>query len=162
MQGMPVREIWEMFSMAHSPFRSGVHLVVLRSGSPATFRLRQFHPSYSHMLPLYGRLCRALCSLISAVIGVSALQAQNPAIFIKYSTGQAVTGTVASAATTPIAAPGSGWAYSAAAPTDGTTWNVILRPNPLISSSTNTPTGIYVCNSADHIGLTSATGSATG
>lgn len=90
------------------------------------------------------------------------LSAQTaPSVFVTLSTGQvAANATPTSATTTTIAAPGSGWGFSAAAPVPGTTWNVIQRPNPSIptgNNGTNT-TGLKVFNSANNIALSSATG----
>ena len=83
-------------------------------------------------------------------------------VFINLSTSQGSSGaTPSTASTITINAPGSGWNYSAAAPVDGTTWNNILRPNPLIGSNSTSSTGQYICNSADGIALTSPDGSPT-
>ncbi|MEY4487847.1 MAG: hypothetical protein RIQ79_355 [Verrucomicrobiota bacterium] len=106
----------------------------------------------------------SLGSLALALSGATALRAQSaPAIFVTLSTAQVTSGTTPTAATTTtIAAPGSGWAYSAAAPVAGTTWNIIQRPNPLIPTGANSTAtlGLKVCNSANNISLTSATGTA--
>jgi pectin methylesterase-like acyl-CoA thioesterase len=113
----------------------------------------------NHLKTLLG-----LGSLALALCAATALRAQSaPAIFVTLSTAQVASGTTPTAATTTtIAAPGTGWAYSAAAPVAGTTWNVIQRPNPLIPTGTGDTSrlGLKVCNSANNIALTSATGTA--
>lgn len=95
-----------------------------------------------------------ICSVVSA---------QVPAIFVKFSTTQVATNSTPTvAATTNIAAPGSGWNFSAAAPVAGDTWNVIMRPNPLIAAgASDGVVGQFVCNSASNIALKSASGLAT-
>ncbi len=115
------------------------------------------------MKKLFNPLLR-LGSLLAALLGPTTLFAQTaPAIFVKLSTGQVTSGaTPATATTTSIAAPGSGWSYSAAAPVAGTTWNLIQRPNPSIGSNSTSTVGEYVCNSANGIALSSATGAGTG
>ena len=85
-----------------------------------------------------------------ATLLTPALRAQSPAIFVTMSTSQVSAGTTPTeATTTTIAAPGSGWDYSAAAPVTGETWNQVLRPNPGIGSNSTSTPGTYVCNSAD-------------
>ena len=102
----------------------------------------------------------ALTALLSSL---PALQAQtSPAIFVKMSTSQVSSGATPTAATTTtIAAPGSGWGFSAAAPISGNTWNQVLRPNPLIGSNNTSIVGQYVCNSANNLALVDSAGAAT-
>ena len=99
----------------------------------------------------------------NAVLTVFTANPNDPPVFVAFRTGQGSSGvTPTSAATATINAPGTGWAYSAAAQVTGTTWNQILRPNPLIGSGAlNGTTGTFVCDSANAIGLSSATGAAT-
>jgi hypothetical protein len=99
----------------------------------------------------------------NAVLTVFTSNPNDPPVFVAFRTSQVASGTTPTSATTStINAPGSGWSYSAAARVAGTTWNQILRPNPLFGSgSENGTTGTFTCNSADNIGLTSATGGAT-
>ncbi len=101
-----------------------------------------------------------LGALLALVPGATALLAQSePAIFVSLSTAQVASGSTPTAAgTANISAPGSGWTYSAAAPVDGVVWNVIQRPNPAIGSNSTSTKGLYVCNSADGISLSSASG----
>jgi len=101
-------------------------------------------------------------ALVGLLCAQASLLAQTPpAIFVKMSTSQVASGTTpTSATTTTIAAPSAGWSFSAAAPIAGTTWNQILRPNPLIGSNNTSIVGQYVCNSANNISLSSATGQA--
>src|SRR5207249_492256 len=84
----------------------------------------------------------------------------DPPVFVAFRTSQVASGsTPTSATTSTINAPGGAWPYSAAAQVAGTKWNRILRPNPLIGSGTGNGTpGTFVCNSANNIGLTGATG----
>lgn len=98
----------------------------------------------------------------NASVTVFASNPNDPPVFVAFRTSQVASGsTPTSATTSTINAPGSGWPYSAAAQVAGTTWNQIRRPNPLIGSGTlNGTPGTFVCNSADNIGLTSATGAA--
>ncbi len=85
-----------------------------------------------------------------------------PAIFVKMSTSQVASGATPTAATAAtIAAPGPGWSFSAAAPVAGTTWNQVLRPNPLIGSNNTSIVGQYVCNSANNLSLVDSGGAAT-
>jgi pectin methylesterase-like acyl-CoA thioesterase len=92
----------------------------------------------------------------------SLLAQSAPAIFVKMSTSQVAVGATPTAATTAtIAAPGPGWAFSAAAPVAGTAWNQILQPNPRIGSNSTSTVGQYVCNSANNIALVDASGAAT-
>lgn len=96
--------------------------------------------------------------------GASLVVAQTPpTVFVKYATAQVTSGTTpVTAPVTTIAAPGSGWNFSAAAPVAGTTWNVIQRPNPLIpSGALNGAVGVYPVNSANNIELSSASGDPT-
>ncbi len=95
--------------------------------------------------------------------GVSGVAQERPAVFVKYSTSQVAAGTTPTTApVATIAAPGSGWDYSAAAPFSGTTWNVIQRPNPGIpSGALNGAIGVYPVNSANNIALASPAGDAT-
>ena len=105
-----------------------------------------------------------LSALLLCVAAAPVVQAQNPAVFVRFSTSQAVTGTIAAAVVTTVAAPGAGWSYSAAAPVAGTKWNEIRRPNPLIASGTvnGGVNGSFVCNSANNILLSdSVNGTAT-
>jgi pectin methylesterase-like acyl-CoA thioesterase len=107
-------------------------------------------------------MCPALLLGLLALPAKSSAQSA-PAIFVTLSTAQVASGTTPTAATTTtIAAPGTGWAYSAAAPVAGTTWNVIQRPNPSIPTGTgdNSRLGLKICNSATNIALTSASGTA--
>ena len=84
----------------------------------------------------------------------------TPAIFISLTSARPPSkANVATAVTQTIAAPGKGWAFSAAAPVEGTTWNIITRPNPIPSNRTTTP-GLYPCNSAVDTALSSAGGQA--
>ena len=87
---------------------------------------------------------------------VSPIHAQNPAVFVAFRSGTSGT------ATATIAAPGTGWNYSAAAPVAGTTWNQIFRPNPLIPTGTTNggAFGSYTY-SANNVVLTSGAGLAT-
>jgi len=102
-------------------------------------------------------------ALVGLLCAQASLLAQTPpAIFVKMSTSQVASGTTpTSATTTTIAAPSAGWSFSAAAPIAGTTWNQILRPNPLIGSNNTSIVGQYVCNSANNIALSDASGAAT-
>ena len=104
---------------------------------------------------------------LGALLGLTAAPAllaqATPPIFVDLSTSQISSGaTPASATPTTIAAPDSGWDHFAAAPAGGTTWNNILRPNPLIGSHSASTKGVYFCNSANNIALISSIGSATG
>ena len=82
--------------------------------------------------------------------------AQDPAVFVAFKSGSS------GAATASIAAPGSGWSRSAAAPVVGTTWNQVFRPSPQIAAGT-TNGGVFgnFVYSANNVVLASASGGAT-
>ena len=84
----------------------------------------------------------------------SSVSAQDPAVFVAFKSG------TSGAATATIAAPGTGWSYSAAAPVAGTIWNQVFRPSPQIAAGTTATTGSYVY-SANNVLLTSGAGGAT-
>jgi len=98
----------------------------------------------------------------SSLLALTALvQAQDaPALFVSLTSGRPPSkADVVAAVTQTIAAPGKGWSFSAAAPVEGETWNIITRPSPIPSNRNSSP-GLYVCNSANNISLSSATGQA--
>ncbi|MGC4074740.1 MAG: pectinesterase family protein [Nibricoccus sp.] len=107
------------------------------------------------------RLHAAIFSL--AVASASSLSGQNPAVFVKISSDQLAANATPTAATTlTIPVAGSGWAYSAAAPFAGTTWNVVNRPNPVIQSNvTNGSNGTYVLANINNLSLVDPSGAAT-
>lgn len=116
--------------------------------------------------PLASRLARVstLASLALSVAFASlALGQSRPAVFVKFSTAQVASGaTVTEATTTTIAAPGNGWDYSAAAPFAGTTWNLILRPNPSINSNNTGTDGTFPLANVTNLALTAPDGTASG
>ena len=101
---------------------------------------------------------RSLAAALLATLASTALAQETPSLFISLTAGRAPSKANVLVAPTPeIPAPGGGWAWSAAAPVAGTTWNLIPRPTP-IPSNRNTKPGLYVCNSANDTALASATG----
>ncbi len=89
--------------------------------------------------------------------------AAAPAVFLNMTTDRAANGAAAltAAATMSIAAPGSGWNYSAAAPCEGTTWNKIILPGDN-DRPIGTELGIYQFNTTKNITLTTSGGAASG
>ncbi|AWI08751.1 pectinesterase family protein [Ereboglobus luteus] len=86
-----------------------------------------------------------------------------PALFVKLTRQSAAASAAPTAAATfTLAAPGSGWNYSAAAPYPGTTWNTIQRPADADSTNLSTVIGTYVLNTGSNIALTAADGTASG
>jgi len=116
--------------------------------------------------PLASRFARVstLASLALSVAFASLAHAQTkPAVFVKFSTAQVAAGATATeATTTTIAAPGNGWDYSAAAPFAGTTWNLILRPNPAINSNSTGTTGTFPLANVTNLALTAPDGTPSG
>ncbi|WP_161554745.1 immunoglobulin domain-containing protein [Ereboglobus luteus] len=108
---------------------------------------------------------------IFCIIGVAAAlafapsaQAEDaPAVFLKLTRQNESAGAAPTAATTEaIAAPGSGWGYSAAAPYPGTTWNFIKRPADADSRDFTTAIGVYTLNTVNNLALTAPDGTASG
>jgi hypothetical protein len=107
-----------------------------------------------------GAALRAAIASSAAALASLAQAQGTPSLFVSLTSGRPPSKSdVVTALTQTIAAPGNGWTFSAAAPVEGTTWNIITRPTP-IPSNRNTKPGLYVCNSANNTALTSATGEA--
>jgi hypothetical protein len=107
-----------------------------------------------------GAALRAAIASSAAALASLAHAEGTPSLFVSLTSGRPPSkSNVVTALTQTIAAPGNGWAFSAAAPVEGTTWNIITRPTP-IPSNRNTKPGLYVCNSANNTSLASATGEA--
>ncbi|MDP0500901.1 MAG: pectinesterase family protein [Verrucomicrobiota bacterium JB022] len=108
--------------------------------------------------------CFATGALTSAgLCATLAAQDTRPAVSVTLSTAQIAQGETPTAAETiTIAPPGGGWAYSAVAPLEGQTFNVVKRPNPAIGSNSLSTKGTYPVNSATNLALADPNGQPSG
>jgi uncharacterized repeat protein (TIGR01451 family) len=112
---------------------------------------------------LAGKIALFLLASVLSYLLQSSANAQQAPVFVALRTTQdGSTSILTTVATTTIAAPGTGWSYSAAAPVAGTKWNQILQPNPKFGAGSGNGTiGTYTCNSANNLALVSSSGSTT-